>query len=181
MEQNAMPVALNIGCGFDIIPGMINVDAYDSCNPDVVWDLNTTPLPWVDNSVDSILAKHIFEHLTDWWPAFEECARILKPGGTLDMRVPDESSKTALTYRDHNHVFSTASFHGIRGRVHGTNAWAIEKNDSVPLVMTGYQQVPFKQYNWMRYVPGLLRFVADHMRNFIWEQRFIFTKIGRAK
>lgn len=178
MAQDAHPVVLNLGCGFSKMVGAVNVDAFPICEPDVVWDLNRTPFPWADNSVDHIEARHVFEHLDDWWAAFIECARILKPGGTLEIRVPDESSRTAATYRDHRHVFSMVSFHGCLGYTHGTNAWAVGEEGSVPMAMTSYQQVPFKRYNWMRYVPGLLRFVADHMRNFIWEQRFTFQKIG---
>ena len=172
---------LNLGCGFNKLPEMINVDAYGVCNPDVIWDLNKFPYPWEDNSVDGIVAFHIFEHLIDWWPAFLECARILKFGGTLEIRVPDESSATALTYRDHFHVFSLASFHGIQEAGSGTNAWAHTVKETVPFKLVRYSQVPFKQYNWMLNFPWLLRFCAKHLRNFIHEQSFIFYKIGVQK
>ena len=107
------PVLLNMGRGINTEPDHINVDAYG--RPDVVWDLNVTPFPWATNSVDGIQARHVFEHLENWWEAFVDCARILKPGGYLRIHVPDESSTTALTYRDHLRVFSLASFHGIQG------------------------------------------------------------------
>jgi ubiquinone/menaquinone biosynthesis C-methylase UbiE len=157
---------------------MINVDAFASCHPDVVHDLNVTPYPWADNSVDGIQMRHVLEHLPNWWEAFCECARILKPGGYLRIHVPDESSETALTYRDHVRVFSNASFHGIRGRPSGTNAWATTVEGSIPLVQEFYAQVPYKQYEWMvRWCPWLLRFCANHLRNFIWEQQFVFRKV----
>lgn len=171
-------IFLNLGCGFNKLPNMVNVDAYDVCSPDVVWDLNKFPYPWEDNSVDGIVAYHIFEHLIDWWPAFLECTRILKPGGTLEIRVPDESSATALTYRDHHHVFGLVSFHGAIESKHGTSAWAKTVAETVPMKMIKYSQVPYKEYNWMFRVPWLLRFCAKHMRNFIHEQSFLFCKIG---
>ncbi len=174
------PVLLNLGCGFNKLDGHVNVDAFDNCDPDVVHDLDAFPYPWSDNSVDGIEFWHTLEHLQDWWSSFLECARILKPGGYLHIRVPDESSSTALTYRDHYHVFGLNSFHGIQGRTHGTNAWAEEERDRVPLVLESYAQVPFEQYYWMTRWPfrWLLRFCAQHLRNFIWEQRFVFRKIG---
>jgi ubiquinone/menaquinone biosynthesis C-methylase UbiE len=172
------PLLLNLGCGTNTEPGWCNVDAFENCNPDVVWDLNVTPYPWADNSVDGIQMRHVLEHLENWWEAFTECARILKPGGFLKIHVPDESSMTALTYRDHVRVFSLASFHGIVGRPSGTNAWAHSVKDSVPLVLEAYYQVPYKKYEWMtRWCPRVLRFCAEHLRNFIWEQQFHFRKI----
>ena len=172
---------LNLGCGKKKFVGdcWVNVDAYQSCKPDVVWDLNKFPYPWETNSVDEIYMSHVLEHIPDWWSSFTECARILKPGGTLEIRVPDESSSTALTYRDHLHVFGQNSFHGIKGSAHGTSAWAIENKDTVPLEPVSYNQVPYEKYAWMiRWAPWLLRFCAGHLRNFIHEQVFIFRKIG---
>lgn len=181
-------VCLNLGCGHTKFKGFINVDAYEICNPDVVWDLNKRPWPWEDNSIDHIAMFHVLEHLDDWWGAIEECSRILKIGSNLDVRVPDESETSAGTYRDHNHIFSWHSFYGIDmshisaiKMVPGVNAWA-QSQKILPLVMTHYYQVPHKKYKWMvRWCPWLLQFCADHLRNFIWEQICIFVKIGEKK
>lgn len=169
---------LNLGCGFDKMVGAVNVDAFPICKPDIVWNLNDTPWTWAaDNSFSLVHAHHVMEHLErdKWWNAFKEIGRILMPDGLLDMRVPDSSSKTAISYRDHNTLFSLVSFHGVRGTTGHTNAWAAEE-EQVPLALVRYIQTPFIQYNWMRHFPWLLRFCADHMVNFIWEQRFIFQK-----
>jgi len=170
------PVLLNLGCGSNHESDHINVDAFGKA--DVKWDLNVTPFPWGDNSVDGIQARHVFEHLENWWEAFVDCARILKPGGYLRIHVPDESSTSALTYRDHLHVFSRASFHGIKGYPSGTNAWAAGVEGTIPLYLESYAQVPYQQYEWMaRWCPRVLRFCADHLRGFIWEQQFVFRKV----
>lgn len=172
--------ALNIGCGFEKMDWAINVDAYEICKPDVVHDLNDIPWPFKDGSMEVIFAHHVMEHLKDWWAAFSECARILKPGGYLEVRVPDASSDSALCYRDHFHVFSMLSFHGIEDSQYrnGSNAWAATVEGVVPMKLIAYHQVPFPKYNWMRIfgLKWLLRFCADHLRNFIWEQRFTFQK-----
>jgi ubiquinone/menaquinone biosynthesis C-methylase UbiE len=177
LGEVARPVLLNLGAGFNRLEGHINVDAWG--DPDVKWNLNETPYPWADNSVDGIEMWHTLEHLPNWWEAFKECARILKPGGYLHIRVPDESSKTALTYRDHVAVFSPLSFHGIHGATHGTNAWAVHETGTVPLVLEQYWRVPFREYEWLaRWLPRVMEFCADHLRNFIHEQRFHFRKVG---
>lgn len=174
---------LNLGCGFKRLIGAINVDSESNCNPDVVWDLNKTPWPFEEKQFDQIYAHHVFEHLTNWWGAFEECSRILKPGGVLEIRVPDASSDSALGYRDHHQIFTCYTFHGGYAHDgkpfrHGTNAWANRVAGKVPLQFDKYDQVPFKKYNWMiRWCPWLLRFLAAHLRNFIWEQVFTFRRI----
>ena len=176
MGQNAAPTIINLGCGFRKLDGGINVDGFEPCKPDVLWNLNETPYPWDDNSVDAIFAYHVFEHLENWWGAFTECARILKPGGQLEVRVPDPSSDSAMVYRDHLHVISLFSFDGIANRRGGRalNSWAAAQ-DIVPVVLVRYARVPFEQYNWIPV--WILKFLAKHLRNYIWEQRFLFVKI----
>ena len=183
---------LNLGCGFNKMLGFINVDAFDNCKPDVVWDLDKMPWPWGDMSIDHIFAAHILEHLEDWWGALKECARILKPGGTVHIRVPDESETSAGTYRDHKHVISVFSFYGLEdgvealrnpdGWVRNVNAWAANEWHTVPLKIISYAQVPHKEYNWMvKWCPWLMRFCADHMRNFVHEQRIVMEKVGEKQ
>ena len=176
---------LNLGCGFQKLRGFINVDMFDNCDPDVIWDLNQFPWPWEDNSIDYIFASHILEHLDNWWGAMVEASRILKSKGTLHIRVPDESESSAGTYRDHKHILSVFSFYGLMdgtGSIfrweRNVNAWAKEHYGEIPLKIVSYAQVPHTQYQWMvRWCPWLMRFCSDHMRNFIHEQRMEFEKV----
>lgn len=178
-ENVKTPALLNLGCGFKHVEGYINVDAFENCSPDVLHDLNAYPYPWDDNSIDGIISHHCFEHLKDWWKTLEECARILKPGAVISIHVPHDSSSTALGYRDHLHVLTPNSFHGIHGGVSKTtNAW-FEQEKRIPLKMIRYNLVPFQRYEWMaKWCPKLLQFCSDHLRNFIWEQQFHLVKIG---
>jgi len=190
LEYNVAPDLrkriLNLGCGFKKCVGAVNVDAFDNCQPDIVWDLNITPWPWAkDNEFDEVWAHHIFEHLyrDKWWNAFCEVIRILKPGGLFDMRTPDESSSTAWAYRDHHTVFTFHTFHGIRANEKislrgSTNAWARTIEESIPLECIQYVKVPFAQYMWMKRFPRIMLFCATHLRNFIWEQIFVFRKLN---
>lgn len=80
--------AINLGCGNDHRDGMLNVDAVPECQPDLVVDLNQDRWPFPADSFDRILASHVIEHLDDTEHALRECSRILRPGGTLDVRLP---------------------------------------------------------------------------------------------
>ncbi len=92
---------LNLGSHGDNIPGYTNID-FDDPTADLKADVSALPLE--NDSVDKILAYHILEHfrsgtyephlsnplnpktalevLTEW-------KRVLKVGGTLEIKVPD--------------------------------------------------------------------------------------------
>lgn len=177
-EEAIGPLLLNLGCGFKYKPGFVNVDKFDNCKPDVVHDLEVIPYPWDENSVDLIEITHTLEHLRDWYPAFKEMARILKVGGELHIRVPDESDPHALAYRDHYHVFTRRSFDNVVSGVRDTTNAEFMSMGRVMLIDVGYFQVPYMRYDWMaKWCPWLLRFCANHLRGFIYEQRFYFRKI----
>jgi predicted SAM-dependent methyltransferase len=74
-------ICVNFGCGSNRIEGWRNHDS----EVDV-----TKRLPYDDATVDAILAEHIAEHLTcgECLEFFDECYRILKPGGRIRICVP---------------------------------------------------------------------------------------------
>ena len=83
------PIRLHLGCGPNIKPDYINVDAWVD-HPDVV-QADILDLPYEDQSVDEILSEHVFEHI-----GFEQeevlwrgCFRVLKPGGKMTIETPD--------------------------------------------------------------------------------------------
>lgn len=89
-------ILLNIGCEL-VRPGdpWINVDVEPRAPAHnfVQWDLTHTPWPWEDNSVDGILASHVFEHFDaiQLQKVVGQCYRVLKPDGALRISVPDAS------------------------------------------------------------------------------------------
>lgn len=174
MGTHVKPTLLNLGCGLNKLHGWINVDGFG--DPDVMWDLNKTPWPWRNEAVDAIYMNHVMEHLADWIIAFKECARILKPGGSLYINVPDHTSTMSMGYIDHLHVLSPYSFHMINDQEkRGTNAWAREQG-VIPLKMTQYVRVPFPVYVRWWFPKWLLKFCCNHLVNFCHEQRFVFHK-----
>lgn len=87
---------LNLGCGNRLIKGAVNHDLYKHRDEvDVTWDLNKTPWPWADNEFDAISAVSVFEHLKiDLITTLNECWRILKPEGKLNLKFPLHTSPT---------------------------------------------------------------------------------------
>lgn len=95
---------VNLGCGEDYRPGMVNIDINDRYKADKYADLNDDwPIP--SESTNLVLASHILEHLQDPQHFFDEAARILKDGGTLKVNLPlginaftDITHETVWTY-----------------------------------------------------------------------------------
>ena len=162
---------LNIGCGPNKLDKpFINVDIADKHKPDVVLDIDRFPWPWQDQEIDAIYASHVFEHVEDFWGCVKECARILRTGGVLVVKVPDLSATWSMAVRSHKRVIGLVSFNGI---VNGLDSVV-----TVPLKLMRMELTPYSPYNWMTWwCPWLLEFCAGHMVNFIHEQTFHFVKV----
>lgn len=173
---------LNLGCGFAKFSArnVVNLDAYEVADPDVIWDLNKTPMPFEDKTFDLILANHILEHLHNWWDCFEDCARILKPRGKLEIWLPGVGSDSQMGFRDHVSIINQNSFWGTWGQYrNAANAWASVNNGNLAhsLKMTGIR-VHAKPYWWMKIAPfGLRNWMCEHLRNVIYEMGFFFVKL----
>ena len=84
-----MVLNLNLGSGTNRKLNYISVDKYIK-EADEHWDL-TERLPLDDNSVDNIYASHVVEHFdkNEWDFVRKEWSRVLKVGGTIEIRCPD--------------------------------------------------------------------------------------------
>jgi predicted SAM-dependent methyltransferase len=117
-------VCVDLGCGHKkTIPEAIGVDLipkgeeipniYQNSVADVVADVQNK-LPFEDNSVDTIIARHILEHCIDSINTLKKWIRILKPGGRLIIAVPDESAEVTINLNpEHVHVFTPKSLQTI--------------------------------------------------------------------
>lgn len=92
---------LNLGCGGNILAGWENHDS----DVDI-----TKPLPYPDNSAEFILAEHVVEHTTgpEGFRFMREAHRVLEPGGTLRICVPElarlDNPKRADIICNHGHL-----------------------------------------------------------------------------
>jgi predicted SAM-dependent methyltransferase len=83
-------VALNLGCWHRHIPGWIHVDLCDMPHIDHKTSIDKLPM-FADCSVDLIYSSHSFEYFDrqEAIGVLAEWHRVLKPGGTLRLAVPD--------------------------------------------------------------------------------------------
>jgi predicted SAM-dependent methyltransferase len=84
------PIKLNLGCGWQLLPGYVNIDNDPRKKPDLLHDV-LTGIPYSDNSVDEVRAFDFLEHVAtcDVIWLMEEIYRVLKPGGKLISFTPD--------------------------------------------------------------------------------------------
>jgi predicted SAM-dependent methyltransferase len=80
---------LHLGSGRNVKNDYINIDKYVDFPGVEKFDIFN--LPYADNAAEEILSEHLvehigFEHEEAYW---RECARVLKPGGTLITETPD--------------------------------------------------------------------------------------------
>jgi len=180
MEGCDDPIYLNLGCGPEHLPGMINVDNEVLFKPDRKVHLHMYPWPWDDNEISGIIAAHILEHMPDWPGFITECSRILKPGGTLEIVTPHWNDLASQTEVGHLHIFSPFTFKNL---AHGIpNHWWDGREhlqpgvDRLPLKLEAHQEV-IKTRQW--WVPrAVFKFLVRHTLGFCVEQRFMFRKLG---
>ncbi|HRG59143.1 MAG TPA: methyltransferase domain-containing protein [Bacteroidia bacterium] len=94
---------LNLGCGthYDSGSEWTNLD-FVSSGPGVIAHNLLSGVPFQDNSFDLVYHSHVLEHFSksDGEKLIDECFRVLKPGGTLRIAIPDleQIAKNYLKY-----------------------------------------------------------------------------------
>jgi predicted SAM-dependent methyltransferase len=87
---------IQLGCGGNPKPGWINVDLF-AAGADIALDLREE-LPFPSNIASFVYSEHLFEHLEYPGEAkrfVSEVFRVLQPGGTFSIVVPDASKALA--------------------------------------------------------------------------------------
>lgn len=92
-KEKGEQIVLDIGCG-KTKRGTIGIDHLPGPLVDIVADFGKG-IPFPNNSVDGIIMYHSLEHVTDPVFVLEECRRVLKVGGALDIKVPHHSNVSA--------------------------------------------------------------------------------------
>lgn len=101
------------------------LDINRQLKPDVVWDMNRTPLPFSDNTFDEVHASCVLEHVGqqgDWrffFRQFEDFWRIMKPGGRFMGICPKPSSSWAWGDPGHTRVIAPESLSFLSQAAYG--------------------------------------------------------------
>ena len=111
---------VNLGCGTspskstDIIH-FANIDIIALEGVNIVHDLNIFPYPFIDEKADLIIMNDILEHLDDPIAVLQECWRILKVGGVVQIKVVHWNHYYSYSDPQHKHAFSEPYFHFFTG------------------------------------------------------------------
>ena len=108
---------INIGCGQDVRRGWDNLDSHHRPGINIVWDLRKLPIkPIKDNTYDFIYCAYVLEDFINPLPLLDELVRITKPGGKIEIRVPNEFVWGSL---QHQRPFNLTAFYNYaRGSNH---------------------------------------------------------------
>ena len=101
---------IQVGCGNDKRQGYVNIDSSKEVNPDVVWNLEKTPLPFKDNEINFVLANHVMEHIENFIPLMHDLHRVCKPNSIIKIRTPFYSSWGQFNDPTHRRFFTLFTF-----------------------------------------------------------------------
>ena len=100
---------LHLGCGRNYKKGWINCDVSPEVNPDKIVDLEKK-LPWKNDSIEQVLAEHVFEHIKNFIELMHEIHRICKKGSAIKIKTPFYSSWGHFNDPTHVRFFSPWTF-----------------------------------------------------------------------
>jgi len=91
-------LGLDIGCGENKRSGMIGLDFRRTVSTDVIADARM--LPFRDESFDCVFSSQVLEHFghREATRLLDEWARVLKKGGTIEIRCPDLRARAFLFF-----------------------------------------------------------------------------------
>ncbi|MBU0471863.1 MAG: methyltransferase domain-containing protein [Nanoarchaeota archaeon] len=101
---------LNLGCGNKILKGYLNVDVADLSGVNIIHDLNKTPYPFKENSIEEVFCRHFLEHVDNLFFVLEEICRISKNHSKVKIIAPYFSGQGAFNDPQHKRFFTYKTF-----------------------------------------------------------------------
>jgi SAM-dependent methyltransferase len=98
-------IKLSLGCGREKKEGFIGLDIEDF-GWNKVCDITKDIFPFGDNAVDYLELENVLEHIERkyWRHLFNECHRVLKKDGVLEIISPDATKSIGLAMQDPTHL-----------------------------------------------------------------------------
>ena len=99
-------LVLELGCGNKKrLDNSVGIDALDYDCVDIVGDVYEILQKIPDNCVSAIYSRHFVEHVIDFKILMSELARVLVPGGTVEIIAPHFSNPYYYSDHTHKHYF----------------------------------------------------------------------------
>jgi SAM-dependent methyltransferase len=161
-------IGLNCGSGqrpFDKKEGWINIDINPRWNPDILghWN-NLTPIE--DNSIDFVVSHHSLEHVGcgEGNGFVSEAWRVLKPGGSLLIFVPDMKKLAEMWLRGEltEQLYMTNVYGAYMGDEADRHAWGFSGDGILDYLRATANWSTVRTFDW-RTIPG-----ADIARDDRW-------------
>jgi len=88
---------------------VVGLDIQQFPGVDVIFDLETAPMPFEDESFDMVHSSHNIEHINNRVQLMDQIWRILKPDGVFEVIVPHHSNPVGKRLEHHGY-FSLQGF-----------------------------------------------------------------------
>lgn len=139
---------LHLGCGKRFIPGFVHIDAVDYPHVDHVATIDNLSFIQTDD-VDLIYNCHVLEHFKrrDIDRVLREWLRVLKPGGTLRVSVPDFSKLCEVYQRENKLDLVIGALFGRQDYLYNIHYNVFDFSSlSKSLELAGFVNV--RRYDW---------------------------------
>lgn len=102
------PKLINLGCGPRFHTSWTNLD-FNSTHPSVKQCNLLNGIPYPNDFFDAVYHSHVLEHFSKYQAKIfiQECYRVLKPGGTIRVVVPDLEGIIKVYLRELNNVIES--------------------------------------------------------------------------
>ncbi len=130
---------LNLGSGTSRKQDYLSVDLYIP-EADLMVDI-TRPLPFDDESIDSIYASHVVEHFSreEWESIHKDWVRVLKKGGSIEIRCQDIIKTCQKFINNPTEPFNMMALYGTQltlGEYHKNGFTEQSLTDSFPSLLS---------------------------------------------
>lgn len=159
-------VKVHLGCGKREMPGYVHIDLADFPHIDHRHDVATLPM-LADDSVSLIYASHVLEYFDriDVLDVLAEWRRVLAPGGTLRLAVPDFAALAEVYRRTGDLDLVIGPIFG-RWQIPGTDVVVFHKTvydfDALARVLTHVGFTDVRRWDWREVFVGDLAGYDDY-------------------
>ena len=139
---------LHLGCGNDYKKGYINCDMSTNIKSDKLVNLEG-PLPFEDNSVDEIIANHVFEHIHRFVPLMHEIYRVSRRNAIIKIKTPFYSAWGQFNDPTHVRFFTPFTFNYFKSGNYSHEVGVDKDMFDIKKVKINFGIGPSSKLNWL--------------------------------